>query len=359
MCGIAYCRMLKGGNANRDIKTIYFSQKQRGVDGYGFLSIGDTVKHFRSKYEHLILHDLKCNKNGEILFHHRNPTSTENTDTTAHPLCSNGNFKDHKYYLVHNGMIQNAGALYRRHTDDGLVYSSVCGIDKYDMPIFNDSESLLLELALVIEGKREPKDFNACGSVAFIMIQTDNNDKPLNIYFGRNEGSPLKIKAEKTKFIIASDIDGDDVATDQLNQISYITNEVSKRTMIFPRYYGYSGNRDILKDIHDGRWPDGDNRPLAIETPRSRERMMGKHYSMNDEIDDEDDLSKKEDGELYLLQEGFVTDLDVINMSMQGEHDKDELARLRSEKAAVENALKKVDDEINSRIKQNELIPRV
>ena len=85
-----------------DASNIYFSQKERGVNGYGFYNVNKGV-YKRSKYEHDILGELHKNPGNEILFHHRKPTSTSNTENTAHPLCSKDNFEKHNYYMVHNG----------------------------------------------------------------------------------------------------------------------------------------------------------------------------------------------------------------------------------------------------------------
>ena len=369
MCGIIYERKLNKENVNYDIKSIYFDQKERGTNGYGFVAIKDgNLKHFRSKYEHLILHDLKENKCSDILFHHRRPTSTHNVENAAHPLCSGDNFKDHKYYMVHNGSIHNSKELYRKHTDAKLTYESICGMGEFDMPIFNDSESLMLELALIIEGTKSKNDFAAYGSMAFVMIQTDNNGKPLNLYFGRNDGSPLKIKSGKNKLTIASDIEGEDVAINSLNKISYETNESSKEIMVFPRHTSYS-NYDVddtnISSYLNKEQPGHRRQLLPMENPFQRENIMNLLPKVKDEfefnVQDEydDDLSKKKDGDLYLLQEGFMGDLSAIDDLMHNQHDIKELARLREEKEQINNALKKVDAEIDRRIVMNDKTPRV
>lgn len=372
MCGIVYCRT-KIGNANKDIKTLYFDQKDRGKKGYGFFNVEKGI-HARTKYEHEILHELKMNKGNDILFHHRKPTSTENEVNAAHPLCSGNNFKDHKYFMVHNGSIYNSQALYTKHTDAKLVYESITGVSKFDYMIFNDSESLMLELALVIEGIKDKKDFNAYGSMAFIMVQTDNNGKRLNLFYGRNQGSPLKIKNTKDKFILASELnDGVDVKPDRLYKFNYATMVLSSEEMKFERSYSVSDNTKII-DKHLGRRTIFSGRThqhdytcrsgckwgfshLEMETPTDRQSIIENNlnrvntYFLND--DDDSPLVIKTNDELTDLEQQFTCDVETCKDVMSSEHDPERLAELRIDLKELERALKNIENEIGRRVKED------
>lgn len=301
-------------------------------------------------YEHQILKDLKENPGNEILYHHRRPTSTKNLENAAHPLCSFDNFKKHKYYLVHNGNIQNSDELWRKHTDDGLKYHSVCEEKENGPPIFNDSESLMLELALIIEGKKEKKDFDAYGSMAFIMIQTDNNGKPLNMYFGRNEGSPLKVLSDKEKIVIASDMEGNDVKPNVLNRISYVEKTISEESMLFPRYWG--SKQHTQWERSPIMIPPGDNHRM-YESPENRELIMNGGSILDKIVNSDDDIENleyKSDDELEQLQQELMTDVACMEHCLKTENDLKERSRLVIENKEIKDALKRVDAEIDKRI---------
>lgn len=240
MCGLIYAHDIRGNNVNKEIKKIYFQQRERGVKGYGFLSIQDKVVHCRAVYEHSILEMLKQNKSNHILMHHRQPTSTHNVDIAAHPICTNDNFENHKYYLAHNGVILNSRTLFLEHQRLGIRYSSITGENQYHEPVFNDSESLLMELALVLEGKKTKESFNAIGAMAFILVQTDKDGTPLNIYFGRNYKRPLRIRGDNNRLLIASDITGDDVTENVLHKISLGDNTLTREDMVFKSEWMYN-----------------------------------------------------------------------------------------------------------------------
>ena len=87
MCGIIYAKNLAGKEpVNNLIKVLYQNQKDRGRDGFGFVGL-DTAKitTYRATKEKGIMGFLNKNPYSEILFHHRNPTSTENTLKSTHP----------------------------------------------------------------------------------------------------------------------------------------------------------------------------------------------------------------------------------------------------------------------------------
>jgi len=335
--------MINGKNANLSIKRIYFNQKERGTNGYGFVNISKGI-HLRAKHEHEILGMLSRNPGSEILFHHRKPTSTFNSEETAHPICSNDNFRDHKYYLVHNGSIMNSNSLYSEHTDLKLKYETVCGETSYHTPIFNDSESLLFELALIIEGKKKEEEFAAYGKMAFILLQTDNDNIPLNMFYGRNEGKPLQMKLDNDKFSIASDIKGEELEPNYLFKFNYKDNVITKEAMIFPQTYNYSENSKLINNRSIRNF----NNHSEIESFNERNNIMN-FSDYNDGYYDDSSLSSKSEDSIQNLYEGFLTDLQSVDASALGETDKDELARLREERVAVESNLRKVTEEMNKR----------
>jgi len=141
------------------------------------------------------------------LFHHRAPTSTENTEETAHPfLVSNPKLK-FDYYLIHNGVIGNCSKLKDEHEKLGFEYSSEITIEstitrfvgkKKQKQIvettqkveFNDSESLAIEFALFNEGLK--KEIDCIGSIAFIALQVDKKTKEVvATHYGRGT-NPIK-----------------------------------------------------------------------------------------------------------------------------------------------------------------------
>lgn len=174
----------------------------------------------------------------EIMFHHRYPTSTDNSVKHNHPIYNVKDY-DHNYYLVHNGVIQNDVELKKYHEELGLTYTSAHGTD------YNDSECLLNELAMVIEGIKKPQEFTAKGSMAFVLLQTDKMGHAKGLYYGRNWGSPLKIHYDKEKYLMLSSAGaGGDVELNKLFQYHYDKKHISWIDMIMPTgatqtYNGY------------------------------------------------------------------------------------------------------------------------
>lgn len=234
-CGIVYAN---GNNASEEILKQYKAQRDRGTRGFGFVTIGEQAQRQRFTEEQDTMFALGATNAKEILFHHRYPTSTANVEFCNHPIANSKDYK-HNYYLVHNGIIHNAQELHAKHTRDNLHYDTEhkvtrvteftdFGFRKSDMEDdgFNDSETLLHELALVLEGRKDKLDTK--GSIAFILLQTDKDDKPLKLYFGRNHSSPLKFKRTSELFMIASELEGDEVKVDTLYTLDYATNEITE-----------------------------------------------------------------------------------------------------------------------------------
>ena len=237
MCGIIYKKSFDPKNkVGKAIRKAYFRQKSRGSDGFGILTIrNDRVNFTRTIWEHQILKALKDHNATEVIFHHRIPTSTENSTKYNHPIMALNNNYKHNYYLVHNGIIYNRDTIKKEHNDLNIKYFT--DIDNK----YNDSECLLHELALVIEGVKEKEDFEARGSMAFIMLQTDKQNKPLNLYFGRNYQNPLKIVFDPNDSLsLSSEGLGEDVEVNTLHRFNYKTREIFTERFRFPDYYDYT-----------------------------------------------------------------------------------------------------------------------
>lgn len=231
MCGILSVYNKKGGPANELMAKIYDSQKHRGRDGFGFAEINDnSVILKRFVLEDDFLNNLKESKSSEIIAHHRIPTSTTNNVKSNHPIYSiDCEIYAHNYYLQHNGHIMNSVELRREHEKCGIKYNSDEGDE------FTDSESLLHELALIIEGHNKADEFAAKGGMAFIMVQTDKDNNPTALYFGRN-GNPLKINNDENALILRSEaVAAEDVEINKLFKYDYNTKEITSEDVKFSR----------------------------------------------------------------------------------------------------------------------------
>lgn len=384
MCGIIYSRRLDGHSVNRDIKRIYFSQSKRGKDGYGFINITNGG-YFRTKYEHEILKALKCNKSSEILFHHRNPTSTSNTVDTAHPICSNGNY-EHKYYLVHNGIIRNSSKLYDDHV---LTYEieyttkeTWQGKNGELYFMFNDSESLLHELALMIEGKKEKKDFNAIGSMAFIMLQTDKDNKAIALYYGRNFASPLKVIANENRVTLTSEGQGVNVEPDRLFRYDYDKNEITYEDLEFQAIHQAYWQRNHHNDINYGEKGYNDDVHNAIMDIIPNGCLLGekltngihssshgkrslvvvendktKMYDSSYDNENEDlDIPKKEGGIATMSIEGLIAEkeealasIDALVITMKNTNKRGEIIDMNKELEYWRTRTKLIENELEIR----------
>lgn len=189
MCGIVSVRTTNESYPNGErVKTLFEAQRGRGTNGFGFLEIfPKRISLHRFVNEEDAMKVLEKSEAKDILFHHRIPTSTDNNVKTNHPIVANSDVYKHNYYFVHNGVISNDDELKGEHEKLGIEYSTVDGNK------FNDSEALMHELILIIEGMKLPEQFSVKGSLAFVMIQTDKFNNPLKKFYGRNEFNPLSI----------------------------------------------------------------------------------------------------------------------------------------------------------------------
>lgn len=198
MCGIIYAKNLTDDHpVNNLVKILYANQKERGQQGFGFVGLNkERIGTYRATDERGIMEYLNEYRYDEIIFHHRLPTSTQNTLKSTHPFVVE--MDDRRYYFVHNGIIQNADELKERHAKKGITYSSEEGTD------FNDSEALAWDLCLWLSNQQQKVE--AEGSVAFVCLAVSKKtSRAEKLYFYRNGGAHLKIYRDKTLFLLASE----------------------------------------------------------------------------------------------------------------------------------------------------------
>lgn len=146
------------------------------------------------------------------------------------------------YVMIHNGVInsENALELKSEHKKKyGIEYTSV-----QKNGDFNDSEALLWELALYLEGKQEK--LNTKGRAAFVLIAMERNKtKPYGgnegdkLYFGHNSGSPLRYIFTGQRFMIASENifgSGSQVQENQLYTFQHTTKMLNFTKLEIPEY---------------------------------------------------------------------------------------------------------------------------
>jgi len=135
---------------------------------------------------------------------------------------------DTTYVLVHNGVLYNEDDLKQQHDKLGIKYTSV----QHDKS-FNDSEGLLWDFALYMEGKQDK--MLAEGSIAFIALAIRGDHREL--YFSRNMGSPLYLKDTSKQLSIASEGEGDSVPTDKLFKFDLETRELTDTDLVLGTGY--------------------------------------------------------------------------------------------------------------------------
>ena len=235
MCGIIFTDLL--GKAKKRVLKRYGSQSGRGKEGYGAVSIEKNfIKQvYRSVDEGGIRKLLSDDESNSILFHHRRPTNSPNIIECTHPICVSNETLKNSYYVVHNGVINNAPALRKKYEELGFEYETV--VEKIIKPrggvativdeVFNDSESFAIDIARSIENGNVLID--SVGSIAFIAIQYDKyTAEVLNIYFGRNWNNPLLIDTSEG-FLLASEGRGVEVEPNNLFCYNFKTKQTTNR----------------------------------------------------------------------------------------------------------------------------------
>jgi len=275
MCGIIYAESFDNRSVNNVIMNQYENQKNRGQEGFGLYDV-DRNHLVRSTTEKGVMKYLKKHLSKQILFHHRLPTSTKNVKNACHPF-STGSYFPTNYVLVHNGWISNAWDLKRKHEELGITYHSVQEDGK-----FNDSEALLWDVALFLEGKQE--SLQARGPIAFICIATPSDGrKSKKLYFGRNT-NPLNMLMNEDNFLfLSSEGEGEAIDSHMLYSYNYRSRKLDKvpLTILEREVYqpttayenrGYFGNwrhNDYPQGYltSGGTWVEGDEDELDNEDP--------------------------------------------------------------------------------------------
>lgn len=223
MCGIIYSKNLQDEKAiNALVKIIYQNQKSRGSKGFGFIGMNARrLDTYRSIDEKGILRYLNRYPYDEILLHHRLPTSTPNTLQTTHPFVLS--HEGSRYYFIHNGVIVNSIELKNHHYKQGIRYTSMDNMGK-----FNDSEALAWEFVLSLQQNDE--QLAARGSAAFICLETDSlTSLARKLYFFSDGNSPLKIYHDMQLLVISSEGRwGVDVEENQLFYFDYSSKKLKK-----------------------------------------------------------------------------------------------------------------------------------
>lgn len=226
MCGIVYAESFDGSPVNNGIMQVFDKQRHRGTEGFGLYD-GQEGNMVHATKEDKILKWLVRYDSNMVLFHHRNPSSTINVKRAAHPFSTKDFFGDTEYILVHNGHIHNSYELADVHDEMGIPYHSVL-----DNGTFNDSEALLWDLALVLEGQKT--DLEAEGAIAFICLKKVNGVLE-KMYFGRNS-NPLRIVRDEHRFELHSEGEGEMIEDNVLYTYNYKLKRLTQRAFTIPDY---------------------------------------------------------------------------------------------------------------------------
>lgn len=291
MCGLITVLSKKKKPAGQYAFELYKKQQTRGKDGYGYLAIQDDkiVNLERAKTEAEIRSKLMKEKAEFILFHHRFPTSTDNTVGTTHPMFVSNEELKYDYYFAHNGVITNASQLKVEHNKIGYNYLTehklmevaeyLHGPDPELMsePVikFNDSETLAIELARNIEGLSD--EIKTTGAAAFwgVAVHKGTN-KVHRVYFGKNMGRDLCTFKNKKWFGVTS-ITGDDLEDMKLFELNLKTRDIvvsdlliDKAKPVVQTTMGFNNNNHSVYNSYD-----------ILENKRyTREEAINTGYSM-------------------------------------------------------------------------------
>lgn len=242
MCGLIAVMSKKNRRANQYALELYKKQASRGKAGFGYLAIQDgiLVSIKRAKDEETITKYLADETAETILFHHRFPTSTDNSIGTTHPIFVSHSELECDYYLAHNGVITNPLSLQIKHNDLGYDYTTEHRVyevaefkdkSKTEMlgkPVtkFNDSESLAIEFARYVEGLTSKID--TTGGVAFWAVSLEKGtNNVIDIYFGKNHGRDL-CKSNNNKWLVVTSQTGSDIEPMILSKVDVKTLSISE-----------------------------------------------------------------------------------------------------------------------------------
>lgn len=288
MCGLVYAQDRTGKSVNELVWDQYQKQKSRGQEGFGLFNGKHTVKAAMEKRIQRWMaredHDTDI-----MLFHHRYPTSTVNVKKAAHPFHTGSYFGDTRYVLVHNGVISNPKKLKEAHEEQGITYNSVL-----QDGTFNDSEALLWDFALTMEGKQ--KDLKAYGGIAFICIKMVGGQLD-RLYFGRNHGRPLNLNRTKDTVMLSSEGEGEAIKTQTLYTYNYKLNRLNSKTFNVPSWdpdydwsdYNsktYTSQTSLTSGQQTNRswWNDyDDDEPVEIWSDALKKWVPNPYYGLDDD----------------------------------------------------------------------------
>lgn len=220
MCGIIGAINLKKDTkltVNDWCINTFEDQHKRGMQGFGIagLTPENKIKVLRATEPTKFMYDIHNFQSRMLLVHHRIPTSTENKLSQTHPIAVFNKNLLFKYLVIHNGIISNDDDLFKIHKEEGFDYTTYYKKQSalnYTSDEFNDSESLAIELAIIIDGLKKNKEnlqLRTQGGAAFIVMQLSNEMMPLNLYWGKNSYNPLHIAVSQTSIRMASESKGE------------------------------------------------------------------------------------------------------------------------------------------------------
>lgn len=214
------------------------------------------------------------------------PTSTPNVREGCHPYSTKDYFENN-YILVHNGVVRNTETLQAEHKKLGIDYVSLQETGR-----FNDSEALAYDIARYLEG--EKTYITAAGSIAFIAIKRDKAGKPMTLFFGRNNGNPLRMKKTKFSLTLSSEGEGELIEANYIYSFSYDTYELTRRECTIPSGWSpspysrpttYGANSGFhapqSSSIYSGTAPKAPNSEDSLEN-------ISKSWEDNELLDEDD-----------------------------------------------------------------------
>jgi hypothetical protein len=230
---------------------LFDEQRHRGTEGFGLFD-GSNNHLVHAAEENRILNWLVKDKNQTdlILFHHRLPTSTINVRRAAHPFSTKDFFEggDVQYILVHNGSIRNAKDRFADHLEMGIQYQSLLDDDT-----FNDSEALLWDFALYMEG--DIPEMKTYGGIAFVCLKLVKGQVD-RLYFGRNS-NPLNLYRDKHGLALSSEGPGDPIDSDMLYTWNYKLKRLTKRKLEINQFKPYDASEFSGYSARDYEWSGG------------------------------------------------------------------------------------------------------
>lgn len=261
MCGIVYAHDFTGAPVNNGIMQQFDNQRSRGTQGFGLFD-GQEMHIAKAASEDKILKWLVKYDSNLIMFHHRWPTSTINVKQAAHPFATKKYFGDNQYILVHNGIITNAWELVDDHEQLGISYQS-----ELQDGTFNDSESLLWDVALYLEGKQT--ELKTTGQVAFVCIKL-HKGKLDKLFFGRNN-NPLNMYRDKHGIALSSEGNGEPIEPHTLYTWNYELKRLTTKPLRIPSFAAYvaSTANNYMGYQGTGRWDKwGDDDEYSYSPPK-------------------------------------------------------------------------------------------